>query len=153
MHFDINFSKLLTPRNAIVSGIVLALVIAMYFINWSYTDTVVATVQEVESAREYHRKKTSSGRQTSTLKYRKLIHTDKGTFEDKSDYLRGKIGSTYYMNVFEGGTYEFTLSGLSIPLFRNYPNIVGIKQITEGTAQQVENLKQRNAPISNQKTP
>ena len=90
MHIEL--SKVLTPRNGIIFAVVLVLLALGYFANWSNVSTVTATVHNLDTYTEItHRKKSSGGRST-TRTTKNLVFTNKGTFEDTTDLLRGKMG-------------------------------------------------------------
>lgn len=123
----VEFNQVLTPKNGIIFGIVATVIIVFYIINWIKIDTVVASVTDLDTVVNVTREKTSSGRYRESKSYKKLVYTDKGTFQDCSDFLRGKIGDQFYNNLDEGQTYIFTISGHDLGFFSFYPNIIDVK--------------------------
>lgn len=136
MHFQPG--KQLTPRNGIIFFVLLVFIGALYTINWSFVTTEPATVIDIKTINYTQHSKTSSGSgKRSTIK-KYLIHTDKGTFEDTTDFLRGKRNINYYNTIEQGETYVFTVSGIHIPFINSYPNVIDVKEIIQTTSPQNE---------------
>lgn len=127
---QVEMDKIFTPKNAIATSIIVGVLILGYFINWSHLVNITATITELDSYSETSYKKTSSGKTRRSTTHKNIIVTDKGIFEDKTDLLRGKFGSSFYYKLDEGDTYDFTIAGFSIPFIRSYPNIISIKEVS-----------------------
>lgn len=117
--------KLLNPKNIrITIGVTIVLVLA-FFLNWANVKTVTATVADTDM--QYF--SSSSSRSGTRHKSKIVIITDKGTFQDTTDLLRGKLFGKYYTNIKPGETYKFKVSGIAIPIIRIYPNIIALEAV------------------------
>jgi len=73
----------------------------------------------------------ASGKSTSSFY---LVYTDKGTFKITDQLFYGKFNSSdIYGQIDAHKTYVFTVSGLRIPIFSMYQNVVKVKKLNPGS--------------------